>query len=197
VILLIDNYDSFAHTLAGYVRELGHDVQVRRNDMLSLDDVAALGPSHIMISPGPCTPTEAGISTAVVRRFGASVAILGVCLGHQCIGVAYGGTIARAARPMHGHASDIHHDGSGVLAGLPSPFSAARYHSLVIDRATMPAELRVIAQTADGVVMAVTHVRHPVTGVQFHPESVLSQHGHRLLGNFLRQPAPVPVGVAR
>ncbi len=197
MILLIDNYDSFAHTLAGYVQELGHDVQVRRNDMLSLDDVAALGPSHIMISPGPCTPTEAGISTAVVRRFGASVPILGVCLGHQCIGAAYGGTIARAARPMHGHASDIHHDGSGVLAGLPSPFSAARYHSLVIDRATMPAELRVIAQTADGVVMAVTHVRHPVTGVQFHPESVLSQHGHRLLGNFLRQPALVPVGVAR
>ena len=204
MILLIDNYDSFVHTLAGYVRELGHDTLVRRNDALSLDEIAALGPSHIIISPGPRTPAEAGISTAVVRRFGPSVPTLGVCLGHQCIGAAYGGIIRRAPRPMHGHASDIYHDGSGVLAGLPSPFAAARYHSLVIDRATLPADLRVIAETGDGVIMAVTHARHPVTGVQFHPESVLSRYGHRLLGTFLQPalgpalaPALAPPGAVR
>ena len=169
MILLIDNYDSFVHTLAGYVRELGHDALVRRNDALSLDDIAALGPSHIIISPGPRTPADAGISTAVdppLRPIGPT---LGVCLGHQCIGAAYGGIITRAPRPVHGHASDIHHDGSGILAGLPSPFAAARYHSLVIDRATMPADLRVIAETADGVIMAVAHARHPVTGYSFIP----------------------------
>lgn len=190
MILLIDNYDSFVHTLAGYVRELGHDALVRRNDTLTLDDIAALAPSHVIISPGPCTPAEAGISTAAVRRFGAWIPVLGVCLGHQCIGAAYGGIITRATRPVHGRASDIHHDGSGVLAGLPSPFPAARYHSLVIDRAALPAELRVTAQTADGIVMAVEHVGHNVTGVQFHPESVLSRHGHHLLHNFLDQAGP-------
>jgi para-aminobenzoate synthetase component II len=190
MILLIDNYDSFVHTLAGYVRELGHEALVRRNDALSLDDIATLDPSHIIISPGPRTPAEAGISTAAVRRFGPSVPVLGVCLGHQCIGAAYGGAIVRAGRPMHGHASDIHHAGSGVLAGLPSPFAGARYHSLVIERATIPAELVVTAETADGVVMAVAHARHPVSGVQFHPESVLSRYGHRLLRNFLLQSAP-------
>ena len=194
MILLIDNYDSFVHTLAGYVRELGHDTLVRRNDTLTLDDITALAPSHIIVSPGPCTPAEAGISTAAVRRFGDSVPVLGVCLGHQCIGAAYGGVIARAGRPVHGRASDIHHDGSGILAGLPSPFPAARYHSLVIDRATLPAQLRVTAETADGVVMAVAHVRHPVTGVQFHPESVLTRHGHQLLRNFLDPARPAPSG---
>ena len=194
MILLIDNYDSFVHTLAGYVRELGHDTLVRRNDTLTLDDITALAPSHIIVSPGPCTPAEAGISTAAVRHFGDSVPVLGVCLGHQCIGAAYGGVIARAGRPVHGRASDIHHDGSGILAGLPSPFPAARYHSLVIDRATLPAQLRVTAETADGVVMAVAHVRHPVTGVQFHPESVLTRHGHQLLRNFLDPARPAPSG---
>jgi anthranilate synthase/aminodeoxychorismate synthase-like glutamine amidotransferase len=195
MILLIDNYDSFVHTLAGYVRELGHEALVRRNDALTLDDITALAPSHIIISPGPCTPAEAGISTAAVRRFGASVPVLGVCLGHQCIGAAYGGIIIRAGRPVHGHASDIHHHGSGILAGLPSPFPAARYHSLVIDGATLPAELRVTAETADGVVMAVAHVRHPVTGVQFHPESVLSRHGHHLLRNFLASERTASAGI--
>ena len=190
MILLIDNYDSFVHTLAGYVRELGHEALVQRNDALTVDDIAALAPSHIIISPGPCTPAEAGVSTAAVRRFGASTPVLGVCLGHQCIGAAYGGIITRAVRPVHGRASDIHHDGSGVLAGLPSPFPAARYHSLVIDRAALPAELRVTAETAERIVMAVEHVRHPVTGVQFHPESVLTRHGHRLLRNFLAQAGP-------
>ena len=194
MILLIDNYDSFVHTLAGYVRELGHEALVRRNDTLTLDDITALAPSHIIISPGPRTPAEAGVSTAAVRRFGASVPMLGVCLGHQCIGAAYGGIIARAGQPVHGHASDIYHDGSGILAGLPSPFPAARYHSLVIDRATLPPELRVTAETADGVVMAIAHVRHPVTGVQFHPESVLSRHGHRLLRNFLDPARPAAPG---
>jgi anthranilate synthase/aminodeoxychorismate synthase-like glutamine amidotransferase len=187
MILLIDNYDSFVHTLAGYVRELGHEAVVQRNDAITLDEIATLTPSHIIISPGPRTPAEAGISTDVVRHFGPSVPILGVCLGHQCIGAAYGGRIVRAPAPRHGHASEIHHDGSGILAGLPTPFAAARYHSLVIDRATLPAELRISAETADGVIMAVSHVRHRVTGVQFHPESVLSRHGHRLLGHFLRQ----------
>ena len=194
MILLIDNYDSFVHTLAGYVRELGQDTLVRRNDAITLGDITAIAPSHIIISPGPCTPADAGISTAAVRRFGASLPLLGVCLGHQCIGAAYGGTISRAARPVHGRASDIHHDGSGIMAGLPSPFPAARYHSPVIDRASLPAELRVTAETADGVVMAVAHERHPVTGLQFHPESVLSRHGHRLIRNFLDSARPVPPG---
>ncbi len=194
MILLIDNYDSFVHTLAGYVRELGQDTLVRRNDAITLGDITAIAPSHIIISPGPCTPADAGISTAAVRRFGASLPLLGVCLGHQCIGAAYGGTISRAARPVHGRASDIHHHGSGIMAGLPSPFPAARYHSLVIDRASLPAELRVTAETADGVVMAVAHERHPVTGLQFHPESVLSRHGHRLIRNFLDSARPAPPG---
>lgn len=186
MILLLDNYDSFVHTLAGYVRELGHEAVVRRNDAITLDGIAALAPSHIIVSPGPCTPAEAGVSTEAIRRFGQATPILGVCLGHQCIGVACGGRVVRAGRPVHGHADDIHHDGSGILRDLPSPFRAARYHSLVIDRASLPADLRVTAQTSDGTIMAVSHVRHPITGVQFHPESVLSQHGHRLLQRFLQ-----------
>ena len=186
MILLLDNSDSFVHTLAGYVRELGQEASVWRTDAITLEGIAALAPSHIIVSPGPCTPAEAGISTEAIRHFGATTPVLGVCLGHQCIGVAFGGRIVRAGRPVHGHADAIHHDGTGILGGLPSPFSAARYHSLVIDRDSLPADLRVTAETSDGTIMAVSHVRHPVTGVQFHPESVLSRHGHRLLQRFLQ-----------
>ena len=185
MILLIDNYDSFVHNLARYVRELGEDPAVYRNDALTVEEVAALAPERIIISPGPCSPREAGISTDVVRRLGSGIPILGVCLGHQCIGAAYGAEIVRARRPMHGKTSDIHHAGDGIFAGLPSPFNAARYHSLVIAPESVPPELRVIATTADGEVMAVRHERHPVVGVQFHPESALTQYGYWLLDRFL------------
>ena len=185
MILLIDNYDSFVYNLARYVRELGEGPVVRRHDATTLEEIGALRPSHIIISPGPCTPGEAGISTDVVRRFGPSTPILGVCLGHQCIGAAYGAGIVRAGRPMHGKASRIHHDGNGLFAGLPNPFPAARYHSLVISRAGLPAELRVTASAEDGEIMAVEHARHPVIGLQFHPESVLTDYGYVLLDRFL------------
>jgi anthranilate synthase/aminodeoxychorismate synthase-like glutamine amidotransferase len=185
MILLIDNYDSFVYNLARYVRELGEQPVVRRHDATTLEEIAALRPSHIIISPGPCTPGEAGISTDVVRRFGPGTPILGVCLGHQCIGAAYGAGIVRAGRPMHGKASRIHHDGSGLFAGLPNPFAAARYHSLVISRSGLPAELRVTASAEDGEIMAVEHARHAVIGLQFHPESVLTEYGYVLLDRFL------------
>jgi anthranilate synthase/aminodeoxychorismate synthase-like glutamine amidotransferase len=198
MILLLDNYDSFVFNLARYVRELGYEPLVRRNDALSFDDIAALAPSHIIISPGPCSPNEAGISTDVVRRFGATTPILGVCLGHQCIGAAYGGEIVRAGRPMHGKTSAIHHDGTSVFAELPSPFLATRYHSLVIAPASLPPELRVTASADDGEIMAVEHRSHPVVGVQFHPESVLTEHGYRMLDRFLCGPrsdgAALPAG---
>ena len=185
MILLIDNYDSFVYNLARYVRELGADCVVHRHDAVSLADIERLQPSHIMISPGPGTPAQAGISLDVVRRFGPTTPILGVCLGHQCIGAAYGAGIVRAARPMHGKTSLIRHLGRGIFAGLPSPFRAARYHSLVIARASLPPHLRVTAIAEDGEIMAVEHVRHPVVGVQFHPESVLTEQGYRLLDRFL------------
>ena len=185
MILLLDNYDSFVYNLARYVRELGETPVVRRHDALTVDEVAAMGPSHIIISPGPCSPAEAGISTDVVRRLGAAIPILGVCLGHQCIGAAYGGEIVRAGQPMHGKTSMIHHRGSGIFRGLPTPFRATRYHSLVIAPASVPAELEVIATSEDGEIMAVRHARHPVHGVQFHPESVLTEHGYRLVDHFL------------
>lgn len=185
MILLIDNYDSFVYNLARYVRELGEETVVRRHDATSHEEIEALRPSHIIISPGPCSPGEAGISTDVVRRFGPTIPILGVCLGHQCIGAAYGAGIVRAGRPVHGKAARIRHDGRGLFAGLPSPFLAARYHSLVIARAGLPSELRVTATADDGEIMAVEHVRHPVIGVQFHPESVLTEHGYVLLDRFL------------
>ncbi|HZH81188.1 MAG TPA: aminodeoxychorismate/anthranilate synthase component II [Gemmatimonadales bacterium] len=190
MILLIDNYDSFVYNLARYVRELGDETEVRRHDAITIDDIDALRPSHIIISPGPCTPGEAGISTEVVRRFGPTIPILGVCLGHQCIGAAYGAGIVRAARPMHGKASRIHHDGRGLFAGLPNPFLAGRYHSLVVAREGLPAELRVTASAPDGEIMAVEHVRHPVLGVQFHPESVLTEYGYVLLDRFLHGVSP-------
>ncbi|HEX4600303.1 MAG TPA: aminodeoxychorismate/anthranilate synthase component II [Gemmatimonadales bacterium] len=169
MILLIDNYDSFVYNLARYVRELGEVPVVTRHDATTVADIAALAPSHIIISPGPGSPGEAGISTDVVRRLGATIPILGICLGHQCIGAAYGAGIVRAARPVHGKPAAIRHDGRGLFAGLPNPFQAARYHSLVIARAGLPADLRVIATAEDGEIMAVEHDRHPVTGLQFHP----------------------------
>jgi anthranilate synthase/aminodeoxychorismate synthase-like glutamine amidotransferase len=186
MILLLDNYDSFVHNLARYVRELGGEPVVRRNDALALEEIAGLAPSHIIISPGPCTPAEAGISTDVVRRFGASTPILGVCLGHQCIGAAYGAPIVRSAEPMHGRTSPVRHDGSGLFAGLPSPLTATRYHSLSIARDAVPAVLRVVATAPDGEIMAVRHVTHPVHGVQFHPESVLTEHGYAMIERFLK-----------
>jgi para-aminobenzoate synthetase component 2 len=189
MILLIDNYDSFVYNLARYVRELGDEPVVRRHDAIALDEIAALAPSHIIVSPGPCSPTEAGISTDVIRRFGPTTPVLGVCLGHQCIGAAYGAEIVRARRPMHGKTSRIHHDGAGIFAGLPSPFVATRYHSLVIAPASLPAALRVTATSEDGEIMAVEHREHPVVGVQFHPESALTEHGYRMLDRFLHAAA--------
>ncbi len=185
MILLIDNYDSFVYNLARYVRELGEVPLVRRNDAMTVDDILELAPSHVIISPGPCSPVEAGISTDVVRGVGTSIPVLGVCLGHQCIGAAYGGEIVRAGRPMHGKTSRIHHRGTDLFTGLPNPFLASRYHSLVISPASVPRELEVTATSEDGEIMAVKHETHPVFGVQFHPESVLTEHGYRILDHFL------------
>jgi anthranilate synthase component 2 len=196
MILLIDNYDSFVYNLARYVQELGEAPLVRRHDAIEVDEILRLAPSHIIISPGPCSPNEAGISTEVVRRVGPHIPVLGVCLGHQCIGAAYGGEIVRAGVPMHGKTSRIHHSGTGLFSDLPNPFHATRYHSLVIAPASVPPSLTVTATSEDGEIMAVQHVEHPVYGVQFHPESVLSEHGYRLLDHFLHgvpaTPRPVP-----
>jgi anthranilate synthase/aminodeoxychorismate synthase-like glutamine amidotransferase len=199
MILLIDNYDSFVYNLARYVRELGDEAVVCRNDRLTLADIATLAPSHIILSPGPCSPAEAGISTDIVRRFGPAIPILGVCLGHQCIGAAYGADIVRAGRPVHGRTSPIEHDGSSIFAGLPSPLRAARYHSLVIARGSLPASLRVLASAGDdGEIMAVEHCAHPVIGVQFHPESAASEYGYAMLDRFLHgdrsRPDQFPAG---
>jgi para-aminobenzoate synthetase component 2 len=197
MILLIDNYDSFVYNLARYVRELGEVPLVRRHDALELDEITGLAPSHIIISPGPCSPREAGISTDVVRHFGSRIPILGVCLGHQCIGAAYGGEIVRAGVPMHGKISKIHHTGVGILAGIPSPFVATRYHSLVVAPDSIPAALTVTATSEDGEIMAVQHTHHPVYGVQFHPESVLTEHGYRLLDHFIHGVPSTPRAVPR
>lgn len=186
MILVLDNYDSFVHNLARYVRELGGEAVVRRNDALTLDEVAALAPSHIILSPGPCTPREAGISIDLVRRFGPTIPILGVCLGHQCIGAAYGADIVRAGRPVHGKTSNVAHTGTGIFAGLPSPLRVARYHSLVIAPASLPPVLRVMASAEDDrEIMAVEHTAHPVIGLQFHPESAASEYGYAMLDRFL------------
>ena len=185
MILLIDNYDSFVYNLARYVAELGQEPEVHRHDALTLDSIAALRPSHIIISPGPCSPTEAGISCDLIRRFGATIPVLGVCLGHQCIGAVYGGEVVRARRPMHGKTSSIRHTGTSVFTGLPSPLTATRYHSLVIAPESVPEELEVLATAEDGEIMAVAHRVHPVVGVQFHPESVLTEYGYRMLDWFL------------
>ena len=187
MILLIDNYDSFTWNLAHAMGELGAGVVVRRNDAIGLEEIAAMRPSKIVISPGPGRPEGAGVSMDVIRRFGPSVPLLGVCLGHQAIGQAFGGRIVHAKTLMHGKVSAIHHGGKGVFAGLPSPYNATRYHSLAIERATCPAQLEITAWTDDGEIMGVRHRSLPVEGVQFHPESILTEHGHALLRNFLTE----------
>ena len=185
MILLIDNYDSFTYNLVQYLGELGAEPRVIRNDALSVDEVAALQPDGVVISPGPGTPDQAGVSLEVIRRLGARTPILGVCLGHQAIGQAFGGTVARAKTQMHGKTSEIRHDGHGVFAGLSNPFTATRYHSLVILPDSVPADLEVTAWAEDGEIMGVRHRTLPIEGVQFHPESILTLEGKRLLGNFL------------
>ncbi len=185
MVLMIDNYDSFTYNLVQYLRELGAAVVVHRNDRIGIEEIRALRPERIVLSPGPCSPAEAGICCDVIRTFGASIPLLGVCLGHQCIGAAYGGRVVRAGRLMHGKTSPIHHDGRGVFRDVPNPFEATRYHSLLIERDTIPACLEISAETAEGEIMGVRHHTHPVEGVQFHPESILTQSGKALLANFL------------
>jgi anthranilate synthase/aminodeoxychorismate synthase-like glutamine amidotransferase len=185
VILLIDNYDSFTYNLYHYLGELGAQVSVFRNNKVSLDDIESMGPEKIVISPGPCTPNEAGISCEAILRFAEKIPILGVCLGHQCIGAAFGGKIVRAPSIMHGKLSEVSHDSRTIFRSLKNPFAAMRYHSLVIDPRFLPAELTVSARTADDIIMAVRHKRFPVEGVQFHPESILTEEGKKLLKNFL------------
>ncbi len=187
MLLMIDNYDSFTYNLVQYLGELGEDVRVVRNDELTVDEIERLAPARIVISPGPCTPNEAGVSLAAIARFSGKVPILGVCLGHQAIGQAFGGKVVHARTLMHGKVSAIHHSGKGVFRGLPSPFSATRYHSLAIERESCPADLEITAWTDDGEIMGVRHRSLAVEGVQFHPESILTEHGHDLLRNFLTQ----------
>ena len=187
MLLMIDNYDSFTYNLVQYRGELGERVAVYRNDQITLNDVDALAPSHVVISPGPCTPNEAGISVDLVREYGASIPILGVCLGHQSIAQAYGGNIVRAPTLMHGKTSMIEHQGEGIFNELPSPFQATRYHSLVVDESTLPDCFVVTARADDGQIMGIAHREDPVVGVQFHPESILTQYGHKMLHNFLQQ----------
>ena len=185
MLLVIDNYDSFTYNLVQYFGELGAEPFVKRNDEITPDEIAALKPSRICISPGPCTPNEAGISCEVIRRFGPTVPLLGVCLGHQSIGHVFGGEVVRAGRLMHGKTSPIHHHGTGVFAGLPSPFEATRYHSLLVKRDTFPASLEITAWTDEQEIMGLRHREFPIHGVQFHPESILTLEGKRLLKNFL------------
>ena len=186
MLLVLDNYDSFTYNLVQYFGELGADLLVKRNDEITLEDIAALKPERICISPGPCTPREAGISNDVIQRFGPATPLLGVCLGHQCIGHVFGGDVVRADRLMHGKTSPILHNNSGVFAGLPSPFEATRYHSLIVKRSTFPEDqLEITAETAEGEIMGLRHREFPIHGVQFHPESILTLEGKRLLKNFL------------
>jgi len=187
MLLMIDNYDSFTYNLVQYLGELGQDVKVVRNDEMTADEVERLAPARIVLSPGPCTPNEAGISLELIERFSSRLPILGVCLGHQAIGQAFGGKIVHAKTLMHGKVSQIHHAGAGVFRGLPAPFQATRYHSLAIERATCPGDLEVTAWTDDGEIMGVRHRKLAIEGVQFHPESILTEHGHALLANFLQE----------
>jgi len=188
MLLMIDNYDSFTWNLVQYFGELGEEVRTVRNDAITLDEVAALAPARIVISPGPCTPAEAGVSLPLIRRFAGRIPILGVCLGHQAIGAAFGGRVVRAKQVMHGKTSPIRHNGAGVFRGLPDPFTAIRYHSLAVERESLPGCLEVTAWTDDGEIMGLRHRELTVEGVQFHPESILTEHGHALLANFLGEP---------
>ncbi|CAG7656394.1 aminodeoxychorismate/anthranilate synthase component II [Paenibacillus allorhizosphaerae] len=187
MILVIDNYDSFTYNLVQYLGELGEQIEVRRNDEIDLVGIEALKPDHILISPGPCTPNEAGISLALIEHFKGKIPILGVCLGHQSIGQVFGGDVIRAERLMHGKTSDIFHDGKTVFKDLPSPFTATRYHSLIVKRETLPDCLEISAETAEGEIMGLRHKHYPIEGVQFHPESIITDHGHQMLRNFLRE----------
>ena len=185
MLLMLDNYDSFTYNLVQYFGELGEDVRVYRNDQITIEEIEALKPDHICVSPGPCSPAEAGISVALIKHFAGRIPILGVCLGHQSIGAAFGGKIVRAKEIMHGKTSLVTHRGTDVFRGLPSPFTVIRYHSLAIERESLPDCLEITAETADGEIMGVRHKTLPIYGVQFHPESILSEHGHDMLRNFL------------
>ncbi len=185
MLLLIDNYDSFTYNLYQYLAELGADIQVRRNNQVTLDEIESMEPDHIVVSPGPCTPGEAGLSCQVIETFGPRIPTLGVCLGHQAIGQVYGGHVIRAPEPMHGKTSLMHHQGRGVFRNLPAPFEANRYHSLIVERQSLPAALEITAETADGLIMGLRHCNYPVEGVQFHPESIMTPVGKDLLRNFL------------
>jgi anthranilate synthase/aminodeoxychorismate synthase-like glutamine amidotransferase len=197
MLLIIDNYDSFTYNLVQYFGELGAEPVVKRNDEISIAEIKAMNPEAVVISPGPCTPKEAGISNDVIREIGPRLPVLGVCLGHQCIGYVYGADVVRAGRLMHGKTSPILHDNEGVFAGLPSPFEATRYHSLIIDPPTVPDSLIVNARTAEGEIMGVRHRDYPIHGVQFHPESILTRHGKELLKNFLTISADFHAGKAK
>jgi para-aminobenzoate synthetase component 2 len=185
MILLIDNYDSFTFNLAQYLGQMGQNVEIRRNDQITLDEIEELHPERIIISPGPCTPKEAGISVPLIQRFAGKIPILGVCLGHQAIGAAFGGRVVRAKKIMHGKTSEIKHDSKTIFRGLPQPFVATRYHSLIVDRKSLPRALEISAETGDGIIMGLRHRKLRVEGVQFHPESVLTDAGFQLLKNFL------------
>ena len=186
MILVLDNSDSFTYNLVQYMGEMGADVKVVRNDAMTPDELCALKPEKALISPGPCTPDEAGVSCEIIRRLGPKIPVLGVCLGHQCIGQVYGGRVIRASRLMHGKTSPIRHNGEGVFRGMPQPFEATRYHSLLVERASLPECLKITAETEEGEIMGLQHAEHPVHGVQFHPESILTQSGRLIIQNFLK-----------
>lgn len=186
MIVMIDNYDSFVYNLVQYLGELGEDIRVFRNDQITLAQIEKLAPDHIILSPGPCTPNEAGISLALIEQFQGVIPILGVCLGHQAIGQAFGGNVVRASRLMHGKTSLIHHNEQGIFCGLPNPFTATRYHSLLVERATLPDCLEITAETNQGEIMGLRHREYSIEGVQFHPESILTESGHAMLQNFLQ-----------
>ena len=187
MLLFIDNYDSFTYNIVQYFGELGREVLVRRNDGITADEIAALAPQYLVIGPGPCSPKEAGVSVEAIRRFAGRIPVLGVCLGHQAVGEAFGGRVVRAKVQMHGKVSPVHHNGGGVFAGLPNPVNCTRYHSLAVERASLPECLAVTAWTDDGEIMGLRHKQYAVEGVQFHPEALLTEHGHDMLANFLRE----------